>query len=188
MRTAWFVVVVLFVLAPIISAFFPKAFSVTEALIYAVFIGLITLLAWAFRIPPLCFWSIPTAAGLPWLTLLALIFLWASFQPESSKQAAVMSGLFPLFGLIGSVGIAVLVSFFVGAEPPLRPRVIWPMVVSGLLVLSLVLILLLSLIGPWISERLMGGTAHIQTEATTSEATGSPGPDKPEQPGGETRP
>ena len=92
---------------------------------------LATLVAWLFGIGPLHFWSTPVAAGLPWLIPLGVVLIFAKRVQGGSQDAAIMLGMFPILAGIAFVGIAFVVSFFLGSKLSLFQRFIWPLVVSA---------------------------------------------------------
>lgn len=152
MRAAWAVVVLGFVLFPFLYFTATGGFSWGH-LLWLVVPGVLTMMALGLGIPPLEFWTVPVAAGLPWAALLGAIFAYASFLRGDSQSAAIMGGLFPLFGLVGFTGLGILFSFFLGPHIPLGPRILWALGASGLFVAALVAMFGLIMLGSFLERQ-----------------------------------
>lgn len=130
-QTLWAVYVVCFVLAPLIIAVTGGNYSVW---VFAAFLGLpalLTVVARMMGVGWLEFWSVPAAAALPWALSLALVLTCVHFLPRNLQQAAGMSAMVPLFGLLGSAGLGFFSTLVMGPEVPLADRIRRPLVVSA---------------------------------------------------------
>lgn len=174
LRMVWSVIVALMVLAPFISLIATKSLSWLGALVFLGGPLLITLIAWSLGTTPLAYWSVPVAAALPWAVTLAAIFLWAHCLPKGQQDAAIMSGLFPLFGLAGAVGVSIIVAFFLPADLPLPPRILWPMAFSGGVALMLLLVILAALFSPSASASPSGKNSAPPNDSGITSATEQP--------------
>lgn len=131
MQTLWAIYVVCFVLAPLIIAVTGGNYSVW---VFALFLGLpalFTLVARMMGVGWLEFWSVPTAAALPWVVSLAFALTCAHFLPRNLQQAAGMSAIAPLFGLVGAAGLGFLSAMVMGPDVPLESRIKRPLMLSA---------------------------------------------------------
>jgi hypothetical protein len=96
------------------------------------FIGIVSVIAGAYKIPFLSFWALPAGALSPWLFLWIVIIVLTEREGFTSRsQAMGMSSLFPVFGgmLFGLVGTAL--GFFIARQGSLLERFLWGTGVSS---------------------------------------------------------
>ncbi|MFN0118002.1 MAG: hypothetical protein ACKVQC_06925 [Elusimicrobiota bacterium] len=94
------------------------------------FVGFVSFILSALAsgkgIPLAKYWVVPLAAILPWIIIECVVLVWINFEKNQSRaQAMAMSGLFPLFGLFGSLIMGAIISFFVSPTASIRTRFLW---------------------------------------------------------------
>lgn len=95
--------------------------------------GGVSLVAVSFQIPLAAYWTVPIAAGAPWLLTVVFAVMLSSFEADPSRgQALLMSAMWPMFGLITSFGMAMFASFFVPQSVTISSRALYSGAISGI--------------------------------------------------------
>ncbi len=94
-------------------------------------LGLSLIAHWR-RISLWSYWAVPLGAILPWLLVTALLLFRISFiQDADTKQAAIMTALFPILGSMGCLLLSLVISLFVDPAVTAKSRFISSFAISG---------------------------------------------------------
>lgn len=109
--------------------------TISSGLIFLILIVFVlTFLAKLRGISPLSFWIVPVATSVPWLLATILVMIASSLEePRFGNEAAPMVALFPLFGMFGFFFIGIIISFVLEPKMPIKQRIFWPILISGVL-------------------------------------------------------
>lgn len=173
-QTLWAVYVVCFVLAPFLVAVTGGNFSVWVFLVFLGLPVLFTMVAQAMGVGWLEFWSVPAAAALPWVLSLALVLGCAQLLPKNLQQAAGMSAMAPLLGLLGSAATGFFSTLVLGPEIPLADRIRRPLMISAPLALLVTVFLMCVFYQDTRAERKPGAGSDEKPASAEADATPQP--------------
>lgn len=109
--------------------------SITQIFLLCVpvllFIGFFTLSGSWRGLAPLVFWSLPLGAAAPWFFATLTVLCFSMFASDKKAQAAGMSVLFPMLGMLCILMLSPFLSLFIALEASAYSRFLWATVISG---------------------------------------------------------